>query len=73
MIAHQLRPLPRIPSTIAAPIAASFTRGVNRVANKMTPDQRRKVAKTLRDRVYGSDRPDVRDTVAGMRRRRRVR
>jgi predicted Fe-S protein YdhL (DUF1289 family) len=36
----------------------------------MTPDERRRVAKALRDRVFGSQCPDVRDAVAGLRRRR---
>lgn len=36
----------------------------------MTPDERRRVAKALRDRYYGKDPPDVRDAVAGVRRRR---
>jgi predicted Fe-S protein YdhL (DUF1289 family) len=35
----------------------------------MTPDERRKVARQLRDRVYGTNRPDVRDAVAGLKRR----
>lgn len=39
----------------------------------MTPDERRRVAKALRDRVYGTSCPDVRDAVAGLRRRRRGR
>jgi hypothetical protein len=39
----------------------------------MTPDERRRVAKALRDRVYGTDCPDVRDAVAGLRKRRRPR
>lgn len=37
----------------------------------MTPDERRRVAKALRDRVYGTHCPDVRDAVAGLKRRRR--
>lgn len=37
----------------------------------MTPDERREVARKLRERVYGLDRPDVRDQVAGVKRRRR--
>ena len=37
---------------------------------EMTPDERRRVAKALRDRYYGRDCPDVRDAVAGLRRRR---
>ncbi|MBL9027256.1 MAG: hypothetical protein JNL21_33995 [Myxococcales bacterium] len=37
----------------------------------MTPDERRKVARQLRDRVYGTNCPDVRDAVAGLKRRRR--
>jgi hypothetical protein len=37
----------------------------------MTSDERRRVAKALRDRVFGPNRPDVRDAVAGLRRRRR--
>jgi predicted Fe-S protein YdhL (DUF1289 family) len=28
---------------------------------RMTPDERRAVAKAIRDRVYGLDRPDVRE------------
>ena len=40
---------------------------------RMTPDERRKVAKALRDRYYGTDCPDVRDVWAGLRRRRRRR
>lgn len=36
----------------------------------MTPDERRQVAKALRDRFYGPNCPDVRDAVAGLRRRR---
>ncbi len=28
--------------------------------HQMTPDERRAVAKTLRDRAYGTDAPDVR-------------
>ena len=28
---------------------------------RMTPDERRAVAKTLRDKVYGRNRPDVRE------------
>lgn len=28
----------------------------------MTPDERLEIAKTLRDRVYGSDAPDVRES-----------
>lgn len=36
---------------------------------RMTPDERRAVAKALRDRVYGTRCPDVRDAVAGLRRR----
>ena len=40
---------------------------------RMTPDERRRVAKTLRDRVYGTDCPDVRDAVGGSKRRRRKR
>jgi hypothetical protein len=39
----------------------------------MGPDERRRVAKALRDRVYGKDCPDVRDAVAGLRRVRRRR
>jgi hypothetical protein len=34
----------------------------------MTPDERRRVAKALRDRVFGRDCPDVRDAIAGLRR-----
>ena len=30
---------------------------------KMTPEERRKVAKELRDRYYGKDAPDVRDKI----------
>jgi len=37
----------------------------------MTPDQRREVARALRERVYGERCPDVRDAVAGLKRRRR--
>jgi predicted Fe-S protein YdhL (DUF1289 family) len=37
---------------------------------RMTPDERRRVAKALRDRVYGTDCPDVREAVAGLRKRR---
>jgi len=37
----------------------------------MTPDERRAVARALRDRVYGKGCPDVRDAFAGARRRRR--
>ena len=33
----------------------------------MTPDERRRVAKALRDRFYGHGRPDVRDAFAGRR------
>jgi hypothetical protein len=33
----------------------------------MTPDERRRVAKALRERFYGKDCPDVRDAVAGRR------
>ncbi|MCC6527584.1 MAG: hypothetical protein IT373_33360 [Polyangiaceae bacterium] len=36
---------------------------------RMTPDERRRVAKALRDRVYGTDCPDVRDAMAGLKRR----
>jgi hypothetical protein len=36
----------------------------------MTPDERRAVAKALRDRYYGTGCPDVRDAVAGRRLRR---
>jgi hypothetical protein len=39
----------------------------------MSPDERRHVAKILRDRYFGSDCPDVRDVVAGLRRVRRRR
>ena len=35
-----------------------------------TPDERRALAKELRERVYGRSCPDVRDAVAGLRRRR---
>ncbi len=35
----------------------------------MSPDERRRVAKALRDRFYGAHCPDVRDAVAGMKRR----
>lgn len=38
---------------------------------EMSPDERRRVAKALRDRFYGTDCPDVRDAVAGIRYRRR--
>jgi|688.fasta_scaffold1867897_2 hypothetical protein len=37
----------------------------------MTPDERREVARVLRERVYGKNCPDVRDAVAGLKRRRR--
>jgi hypothetical protein len=37
----------------------------------MTPDERRRVAKALRDRFYGKKCPDVRDVVAGSRHVRR--
>lgn len=37
-------------------------------ASEMTPDESRRVAKALRDRFYGTARPDVRDVVAGARR-----
>ena len=40
---------------------------------EMTPDERRRVAKALRDRYYGKDCPDVRDAVAGVRKRVRPR
>jgi hypothetical protein len=33
----------------------------------MTPDERRRVAKALRDRYFGTSCPDVRDAVAGAR------
>jgi hypothetical protein len=36
----------------------------------MTPDERRRVAKALRDRYYGADCPDVRSAFAGLRFRR---
>lgn len=36
-----------------------------------SPDERRRIAKALRDRVYGTDCPDVRDAFAGLRRRRK--
>ncbi len=36
----------------------------------MSPDERRRVAKQLRDRVWGTNCPDVRDAVAGLRRKR---
>jgi hypothetical protein len=36
----------------------------------MTPDERRRVAKALRDRYFGTNCPDVRDAVAGLKRRR---
>jgi hypothetical protein len=39
----------------------------------LTPDERRRIAKALRDRVYGINCPDVRDAVAGLRKRRRSR
>jgi hypothetical protein len=39
----------------------------------MTPDERRLVAKALRERVFGRQCPDVRDAVAGLRRRVRSR
>lgn len=35
---------------------------------QMSPDERRRVAKVLRDRYYGRDCPDVRDAIAGSRR-----
>jgi hypothetical protein len=34
----------------------------------MTPDERRRVAKALRDRFFGRKCPDVRDAAAGLRR-----
>lgn len=34
---------------------------------RMSPDERREVAKALRDRAYGPSCPDVRDAVAGRR------
>jgi hypothetical protein len=34
---------------------------------EMTPDERRAVAKALRDRYYGTNCPDVRDAFAGAR------
>lgn len=34
----------------------------------MTPDERRAVARALRERVYGKNPPDVRDAVAGLKR-----
>jgi hypothetical protein len=37
---------------------------------RMTPDERRRVAKELRDRFWGTSCPDVRDAVAGLRRKR---
>lgn len=37
----------------------------------MDPDERRRVAKALRDRYYGTDCPDVRAAYAGLRRTRR--
>jgi hypothetical protein len=37
----------------------------------LAPDERRRIAKALRDRVYGRSRPDVRDVIAGARRSRR--
>jgi hypothetical protein len=40
---------------------------------EMDPDERRRVAKVLRDRVYGKNCPDVRDAVAGLRHVRRPR
>jgi hypothetical protein len=36
---------------------------------EMTPDERRAIAKALRDRYHGTNCPDVRDAVAGLRRR----
>jgi hypothetical protein len=36
----------------------------------MDADERRRVAKALRDRHYGTGAPDVRDAVAGLRRKR---
>jgi hypothetical protein len=37
---------------------------------KLSPDECRRIAKALRDRVYGTIVPDVRDYVAGLRRKR---
>jgi hypothetical protein len=37
---------------------------------QMSPDERRSVAKALRERHFGPRCPDVRDAVAGVRRRR---
>jgi hypothetical protein len=38
---------------------------------KMTPDERRRVAKTLRDRYWGLGCPDVRSVFAGLRSKQR--
>jgi hypothetical protein len=38
---------------------------------KMTPDERRRVAKALRDRYWGTNCPDVRSVFAGRRSKRR--
>lgn len=39
---------------------------------QMDADERRRVAKALRDRVYGTDCPDVREAVGGLRRTRQA-
>jgi hypothetical protein len=41
-------------------------------SREMDADERRRVAKALRERFYGTRCPDVRDAVAGLRRRRRT-
>jgi hypothetical protein len=38
---------------------------------RLTPDESRAIARALRERVYGKSCPDVRDAVAGLRRKRR--
>lgn len=38
---------------------------------KMSPDERQRIAKALRDRVWGTRCPDVRAAVAGRRSKRR--
>jgi hypothetical protein len=38
---------------------------------QMSPEQRQRVAKALRDRVWGTRCPDVRDAIAGRRSKRR--
>jgi hypothetical protein len=42
-------------------------------SREMDADERRRVAKALRDRHYGTACPDVRDAVAGLRRKKRGR